>query len=313
MNGTEFAPAQVRVFRGNSVEVEHAISWAIFKDGSLVESRGDASRPVPLRSCGKPFQVAALLDAGGLNDVRNDPKSVALLASSHNGEEAHVKLVLQLLTSVGLSERDLQCGTHEPYRSWVERRPASTNCSGKHVAMLLSTKYFGWDVTSYTTSTHAVQDLIRRRIPEWTGPSLGEARDGCGVPTMVTRLSSLAGAYADLAVGRSPGLAAIRDAYISSSFFLGGTGRHETYLNPRYDVAVKPGSDGLWAAAVPREGVGIAVKCHSGDENAAAIVGVTLLERVGAVDLGSDEEIRRLLTWQVDTNEGELAGRIEIS
>lgn len=313
MNRPELEPTEVQILRGNTVEIVHEVSWAISQGGSIVESRGDLLRPVPLRSCGKPFQVAALLDAGGLNEVRSDSESVALLASSHNGEEPHVELILRLLASVGLNEQDLQCGTHEPYRSWVARRPASTNCSGKHVAMLLSTKYFGWDTTSYTMSTHPIQELIRRRIPEWTGSPLEEALDGCGVPTMVTRLSDLASAYADLAAGSSPGLATIRDAYMSSPFFLGGTGRHETYLNPKYHVAVKPGSDGLWAAAVPSTGLGIAVKCHSGDENAAAIVGVTLLERAGAFDLSGDEEIRRLLTWQVDTNEGKLAGRIEIS
>jgi L-asparaginase II len=141
---------------------------------------------------------------------------------------------------------------------------------------------------------------------------LDYASDGCGVPTYIARLEDIARAYADLAMGASPELALIQDAYKEHSFFMGGTDRVESYVNPTYGVVAKPGSDGLWAAAVPELGLGIAVKAQSGNENAASLAGMTLLEHLGIFNLQGEDEIHRLLDWDVLTFGGASAGKVVV-
>ncbi|WP_268236238.1 asparaginase [Subtercola lobariae] len=304
--------ASVIVRRCGSVEMVHEVSWVVSDATSDLDLRGERDRTTALRSCGKPFQIAALLD-GGLAEVVHDSDALALMGSSHNGEDWHVEKVLSLLSDNGLSETDLLCGTHEPYRSWVARRPASNNCSGKHAAMLILSGHRGWGTNNYVDPSHPVQQLIKRSLQSQFPATLIPGIDGCGAPTYAVQLNELARSYAQLANKASMGLGLMHDAYRTSPSFLGGTDRIETHLNKSYDVLAKPGSDGLWAAALPGKGLGLAVKVDSGNENAASLVALTLLEHMNILSIDSDPEIKRLLEWDLTTCNGKPAGTIDVT
>ena len=86
------APVLVRQVRGRIVESEHRghIVQAD-SDGRVVRVLGDPDRLVALRSCVKPFGLVALLEAGGIKEFDLGAAEIALMASSHSGEDLHVR------------------------------------------------------------------------------------------------------------------------------------------------------------------------------------------------------------------------------
>lgn len=272
---------------------------------------GDISILTPLRSAGKPFQVAALLD-NGVSTFDPSAHEVTVMASSHNGEAQHVSTLTALLARAGCEEEHLRCGTHEPYRSGVEKRPITNNCSGKHTAMLLACKANGYLIANYEESDHPVQQIVRAELSDIFQAALIPGFDGCGVPTFAVEVRELARAYARLAAADTGGLACIRESYLQEPFYIAGTDRIETHLIAKYAIVAKSGSDGVWAAAVPGRNLGVAVKVVSGSENVAAIVTITILERLGVLTIADDPEIDRLLEWKSTTWTAKDAGALEI-
>ena len=273
---------------------------------------GDSGTITPLRSVGKPFQLAALARAG-LPLEKFSASEVTIMASSHNGEQRHVEVLGGLLERFGFGEDDLTCGTHEPYRSWVERRPLTNNCSGKHVALLVACRMAGWPVDDYWAVGHPAQLRVRRDLTAVFGDGIAPGIDGCGVPTYGVSVGNLAKAYASLAISDDPALAMIRAAYLAAPFYLAGTDRIDTHLTQRYGVLAKSGSAGVWAVGIPSLGLGVATKVFTGDENIAAITVILILEQLGVLSVSDDAEIARLLDWEARTCTGRQAGELRTS
>src|SRR4029079_9550151 len=59
--------------------------------GRLIRSVGDPDRVVTLRSTLKAFGVVWLIDAGGIEVFDLEPPEIAIMASSHSGEDFHVR------------------------------------------------------------------------------------------------------------------------------------------------------------------------------------------------------------------------------
>ena len=71
------------VHRGDIVEVDAA--------GRIIRELGDPDRVVTLRSTVKPFGLLALIEAGGIDAFDLEPAEIAIMASSHSGEDLHVR------------------------------------------------------------------------------------------------------------------------------------------------------------------------------------------------------------------------------
>ena len=81
------------VHRGDIVEVD--------VDGRLIRGLGDPDRLVTLRSCVKPFGVVALIEAGGIDAFDLEPPEIAIMASSHSGEDLHVRTIQGMFRRAG--------------------------------------------------------------------------------------------------------------------------------------------------------------------------------------------------------------------
>ena len=113
------------VHRGDVVEVDAA--------GRIVRLLGDADRVVTLRSCVKPFGLLALLEAGGIDAFELTPPEIAIMASSHSGEDIHVRTIQGIYRRAGVSQTRprLRVRGHAPRRAdgrppgpgWREGRP----------------------------------------------------------------------------------------------------------------------------------------------------------------------------------------------
>jgi L-asparaginase II len=90
------------VHRGDIVEADVT--------GRLLRVIGDPDRVAFLRSTVKPFGLLALLRAGGRREFDLTGEELAILASSHSGEDVHVRTIQALYRRVGIAQSMLTCG-----------------------------------------------------------------------------------------------------------------------------------------------------------------------------------------------------------
>jgi L-asparaginase II len=97
--------------------------------------------------------------------------------------------------------------------------------------------------------------------------------DGCSIPTYAIPLRQLAHGFARIAsgVGLNPGRAAaaarLRRAVASAPFMAGGSGRFDTRVMQALGERVycKVGAEGMYCAALPETGLGVAIKVDDGN------------------------------------------------
>ncbi|MDE3151173.1 MAG: asparaginase [Gemmatimonadota bacterium] len=318
----------VVVTRGDTVEAVHRVhAAAVDPSGRLVAHAREARWVSHWRSCAKPFQSMPFMEAGGYDALGWGDEQVALSCASHGGEPEHVAIAQDMLASLGLSERDLACGPHEPLTArGVEALRASgqkptrlhNNCSGKHSAMLARAQQGGWPTEGYHRPDHPVQQGCLASVSRWTGlraDEIGRAVDGCGVVEFSLPLTAMAASYARLgqaAVDGVPGPARIVRAMGVHPFLVGGTGRFDTVLMEETAgrVIAKVGAEGVHTAVSLDRGIGVAVKVEDGaarGQYPALLRALQLLDVLPAeLPPRLDEFLRRPIT----NTRGETVGDI---
>jgi L-asparaginase II len=292
-------PVLVEVTRGPLVESRHRGAVAVSDaEGRTVFALGDVTAPVFPRSAVKALQALPLIEQGAADRFGLNDEELALACASHSGEAAHVAGVERMLTKAGLDPSDLRCGAHWPIAqaaaAAVARSggpsPLHNNCSGKHAGFLCVARALGADPADYWRPEHPVQRLVRAVLEDFTGASLGEtccAIDGCSVPTWAMPLHNLAHGFATFGAGRgmsaerARAAARLRHACAKAPWFVAGTGRFCTDIMQLFGerVFVKTGAEGVYCAALPHQGLGIAVKCDDGASRAAQAIMAAVIAR----------------------------------
>ncbi len=288
-------------------ELSHRVHVAVWTGGESGELTTDdgADHHTCWRSASKPFQLAAALDAmEAAGASENTPytlrslsdEALAIGASSHSGEPRHTALVAHLIDRFGLVLEDLQCGAEPPVHR--ETREALTrdnalpsalhnDCSGKHTFMLAACRARGWSTDDYLDRDHPLQERIFHRICQLVDGRPTLAIDGCGLPTPWLSLTEMARAWSILACAvqdpeLDPTLARIGTAMAAEPALTSGIGRIDLALAGR---ATEPwigkiGALGVFCAALPDRGIGLALKVASGDENALACAVPAVVDRI---------------------------------
>ncbi len=274
------------------VESRHrGIVVGLRPDGTSEFEIGPANEAIYPRSCAKPLQLAAMLDAG-LADLGLEEEQLAVAAASHSGQRAHVEQVRRILSAAGIEESALANTPGMPLedaaridliRSGGGPDRIHQNCSGKHAAMLATCVAAGWPTASYLDPDHAVQRAIRRRIEELAGePTSDVTVDGCGAPLFALTALGLARAFLRL-VSAPDGSAEQRVAVAMCRHpeLVGGNGRDVTQLMTAVPgLVAKDGAEGVYAAAAPELGA-VALKIEDGSGRARPVVMVAGLRRLG--------------------------------
>ena len=227
------------VHRGDIVEVD--------VDGALIRGLGDPDRVANLRSCVKPFGVVALIEAGGIDAFDLEPPEIALMASSHSGEDLHVRTLQALYRRAGVSQALIATGSEgmpldaltaaRLARDGEKPSPVRHMCSGQHSVFLLLARLKGWDPERYWLDDHPAQLEYRAVVARAFGSTPGRLRtsiDGCGIATYAFPLREIARAYALLAdpsavaagdarSSLAPALTLVRDAMLANPEMVGGT------------------------------------------------------------------------------------------
>ncbi len=289
------------VHRGHVVQVDAA--------GALMRVAGDPDAVVSLRSCVKPFALVALLEAGGIAEYELGPVELAVMASSHSGEDLHVRTLQGVFRRAGISQALLACGTEgAPLDALTAARlardgerpgPIRHNCSGMHAAQLLLARLGNWTLDDYWRPDHPVQVATRAVVARAFGTSverLFTATDQCGIETYAFTLRAVARAFALLAdpdgipaadARRSLAapLRSIRDAMLANPEQVGGTReRLDTSLMKALPgrVVAKGGAEALRGIAVlpdPKAGTpasAFAIKIEDGGGYQRATWAVTI-------------------------------------
>jgi L-asparaginase II len=311
------------VHRGDIVEVDPA--------GRVIRQLGDPDRIVTLRSTVKPFGVLALIEAGGVEAFDLEPGEIAILVSSHSGEDLHVRTLQGLYRRTGVSQSLLACGSEKmPLDALTAARlardgekagPVRHMCSGQHTVSLLLSRLRGWDPTDYWKPSHPSQIAYRAAVANAFGTAPAKLRtavDGCGVETYAFPLREVARAYAMLAdpgairstdkrAEFAPALLLVRDAMLANPEMIGG--RHDRLDTSLMKAAPgrlisKSGMEALRGIAIlpgPRIGTqidgasGMAVKIEDGDgfDRGTWAASVEALRQAGALDGGALRELAR--------------------
>jgi L-asparaginase II len=323
-------PILVEVLRGGCVESAHAGAVAVLDaDGAVVASLGDISRPVFPRSAVKLLQALPLVESGAADRLGLGAEELALACASHNGEPEHVRTAAAMLAKAGLDAAALECGTHWPYFEAAQRglaqrgeRPSAlhNNCSGKHAGFLCLACALAQDgdvrafARGYVAPEHAVMREVTAALADSTGSDLGHAprgTDGCSIPTYAIPLVALARAYAKVATGHGVGperaraMRRLREAVAAAPFMVGGTGRFDTRVMQRLGerACIKVGAEGVYCAALPEQGLGVAIKIDDGNNARAAEVAMAaVIEALLRLDDDEAALMRglsapRLLNW----------------
>ena len=283
-------PVLVEVTRGEMVESRHRGAVALaHSNGQTISGIGDVARLIYPRSALKPLQALHLIESGAAAAYQLGEREIALACASHNGEEPHVAAVVQWLKRLGLDESALECGAHPPRRSFDREAllsqgkkpgPAHNNCSGKHCGFLTAALHGEYPPQAYIAREHPVQQAVMTLIGELAGISLQEVPhgiDGCGIPVAGIPLDHLAMAFArfasgdGLSGGRASAARQVYDAMVNEPFMVAGTKRWCTNAIEagRGAFIVKTGAEGVYCAAIPEAGIGVALKIDDGAHRAS--------------------------------------------
>jgi len=286
---------RVEATRGGVVESVHQVSCAVADaTGRLVADAGHPSAVTWWRSAAKPFQAMPLVEDGAADRWGLGDEELAIACASHSSEPRHLEVVGRLMDRAGIAEEDLACGPHPPLSPAVHRellrsgrQPTArwSNCSGKHAAMLALARHHGWPLAGYTDPAHPVQQRILRSILQWTALEPGQVAvgvDGCAAPCFGLPLAAMATAWAGFAAAVAPAPARLRAAMLAHPFLVAGTGRPCTEFMQAWpgELIAKIGAEGVYGAALPGAGLGIALKVADGDMRSSALALVAVLRQL---------------------------------
>jgi L-asparaginase II len=292
-------PVLIEITRGALVESRHRGAIVVVDaQGKRRAAIGDVGQAVFPRSAVKAIQALPLVESGAADRYGFGNAELALACSSHNGEPRHVAVASRMLAAAGRGVADLECGPQIPgyrpaaddlVRTGVEPSAIHNNCSGNHAGFVCTACHLGEDPKGYVTPAHPVQREIAATLAAMTGARVdadNRAIDGCSIPTYAIPLDALALAFARLVTGEglAPGRATaarrLVDACFAEPFMVAGTDRFCTDTMTRFGrrVFVKTGAEGVFCAAFPETGLGVALKCDDGAGRASETVMAAVIE-----------------------------------
>jgi L-asparaginase II len=324
-------PLTIEVTRGNLVESRHRCAAAVCDAaGNVVRHWGDVEQPIYGRSAIKPLLALGLIETGAAAAFSLGDTEIALACASHSGEPRHVEAVLAWLARIGRGVGDLECGAHLPYyepamraliRSGREPDAAYNNCSGKHAGFLTTAVHLGEPTRGYIRYEHPVQQRLFGILEQMAGLDLSDAPrgvDGCGIPTIAIPLGNTAMAMArlvdagDLPPARAAAAKRVVGAMLAEPYMVGGSGEFcsEVMRALAGKAVLKPGAEGVYAAAFPGLGLGACVKAEDGASRGAAAAMGRILDELGLIGAAERRRLADLLTPPVNNRVGLQVGRI---
>jgi len=321
--------AVVEATRSGIVESRHEIHAVTIDMAGERFRFGDPGTVAYMRSAAKPFQAIGVILSGAAAAFRLEEADLAVIAASHGGETMHTERVAAMLKMAGLDTSHLKCGIHPPHSAEAAAaldgppNELHSNCSGNHTGMLLSAVH-GSHTLDYLSPEHPVQQANLAIMAAYTGlppEEIGIGVDGCGVPAYAVPVSAMARAYLRL-VRPDAGIPSemaeagqrIARAMARHPYLVGGRGEFtsEAMVALGGRLVAKGGAEAVFCAAVPEEGVAMALKVADGAKRAVPPAASSMLARTGVVRPEEMAALRELGASPLRNIAGRLVGSLTL-
>lgn len=321
----------IEVTRGGIVESWHRGFVAVTDGkGNLIASAGNPDVVTFMRSAAKPIQALNVIFSGAVKQYGITEKELAIMCSSHYGEEMHCTTVQGILEKLGLSAGDLLCGCSmsisasyrdRQLREHLPLNETNSDCSGKHSGFLSVCKTKGYPIENYVDAQHPMQQEVLQILAYMSNVSPSDIHigvDGCGVPVHSLPLRSMAQAYARLTTPaqlEEPYQSACKtivDAMNAYPEMIAGTNGFCTeFLKHTHGrFCAKLGAEAVYCIGVRDRDMGIAVKIEDGNYRALYPAVMSVLMQL---ELLTPQEIEALRSFVAPPNlndHGQTVGAI---
>ena len=320
--------------RGKHVENIHRGDIVVVDCGGKILSEiGNAHLPMFWRSAAKPFQALPFVKSGGLEKYGITDEELAILVSSHSGEEFHVALIRGILKKLGLTEEALNCGAIRPmsgksYKNIIQagEKPQQVHnpCSGKHTQILALALMNGIPIEGYTDPKHPAQKMIFEHVAMASSVPKDELDigiDGCGVPVFYLPIYNMSLAYARLSSPHlgdwgeyEPAAKKIRDAMSKYPKILSGTGRVDEAVSEitKGRIIAKCGADAVYCIAVKDANMGITFKIEDGSYQAITPMVIGVLKWLDLLTRDEAQALDEKFPPILRNIRGDIIGTIEM-
>lgn len=324
----------VEVTRNNVVESRHFGSAVVCDyKGNILYSWGNIKRLIFPRSALKPLLAVELVKSGASEHYSLSNAEITLACASHQGEPMHQRLVNAWLDRIGLSEDYLACGAelpddvksaHNLLASGQRGCRVHHNCSGKHAGFLTIALHMEMPLDNYHHVDHPLQQLSLASLSELAGTKIRGypmGIDGCGFPAPMLPLIDLGVMVArfanptELETNYAEAILRIQQAINCEPLHAAGHGTIVTTLNQvtQGEVLAKTGAEGVLTAALPEQGLGVALKISDGSARARSSALLQILDFLGVLSAAQKEQLQAFITPQIENSRGRVVGEIRPS
>ncbi len=291
--------------RGSQIESEHEVKALVLNSNniSVFSTKNDNDITFP-RSAVKIFQAIPMIKNGSYKYYNLNSKQIALSASSHFGEPRHILLLYKWLKKLKVHENILKCGIHNPLNLkssnnlfLSKKLPTQiyNNCSGKHLGMITSSLYKGYDIKKYTDFNHPLQKEILKILEYFNEYKINnkfKAIDGCSAPQYAFPLKNLAlsmqkiSNFESLEAKLSFSLKKIISSISKNPFYIGGTGRLDSQIIriTKGRIFCKIGAEGVFMFSDFEKKYGGIIKVKDGNQRALPVVVIKLLNKIKSIN-----------------------------
>jgi L-asparaginase II len=318
----------VEIWRGEFLESQHMGHAVVCNAaGDIIEAWGDPEKVILPRSSSKMLQALPLVESGAAKAFGLNSEHLALACASHQGAAIHAERVTAWLAHLELDDSAFRCGPQKPSDPDEAARLIKAdsspcqyhnNCSGKHSGFLTLAKHLEAG-PEYIDLDHPVQLAARATFEEMTGmTSPGFGIDGCSAPNFATKISAFATSLARMTAwgddARGSAAQQLVQSMIKHPELVAGEGRACTHLMRAMNgkAAIKTGAEAVFAAILPEQGLGIAVKIDDGSTRGAEAAITGLLVRHGVLD-ANDPMAQKYITGPIKNWRGTVTGEMRLS
>ncbi len=321
----------VEVTRNATVESRH-FGAAVVCDhrSNILESWGDVKGLIFPRSALKPLLAIDLVDSGASDHFALSDAELTIACASHQGEPMHQELVMAWINRLGLNQDNLACGADLPGDFESARKMLVSgqqgcrvhhNCSGKHAGFLTTALHLEMPLEDFHLVDHPLQQLSLDGLCELVGVDLRQfpiGIDGCGFPATTMPLVDLARAVArfakpvELSDDRAKAVYRLQKAITHEPLYAAGHGTVVSELNQvtKGAVLAKTGAEGVLTAALPEQGLGIALKISDGSARARSATLMAILDHLGVLSDDEKNQLQAHIAPKIANSRGLVVGEI---
>ncbi|MEG1528340.1 MAG: asparaginase [Clostridia bacterium] len=271
-------------YRGSVLENDHHGRICIMDySGKIIYSLGNVGALTYYRSTSKPIQILPTLCYGLDQRYHLEGQEIAVMASSHAGEDIHLKALLSIMDKIGVTEQELimlptypakEVDKNRMIEQHLPPRKVLHNCSGKHLSLMMLARHIG----NYAPCAHKnywqidcpAQKEVRQIVSQMSSYPYNKIRigvDGCGVPVFAVPMPNMCLSYLRLACPELVEDSSVRKQVekITHLFnmypdYTSGTNDLTSVLNADFNIMAKNGAQGVYCFALKKEKISVAIK-----------------------------------------------------